>query len=171
MVGKAKRDAQLNVKFLTFSLPPPQWFPHSKKKSQAPNPKTQPPKSVMGEKWLNSSICQKRSILYESAKWLSSWIKAYLECLCKGAGGPALACGQPSPVLAIPGLKRGEVQKAKGLGKNLQTVTEQAVTSLGNAGEMTSRLQIAEGLLAVGRWIGFSLCGSTWQTWVWDCSL
>ena len=50
MVGKAKRDAQLNVKFLTFSLLPPQWFPHSKKKSQAPNPKTQPPKSVMGEK-------------------------------------------------------------------------------------------------------------------------
>lgn len=69
-------------------------------------------------------------------------------------------CGQPSPVLAGPGLKRGEVQKAKGLGKNLQTVTEQAVTSLGNAGEMTSRPQLAGGLLAVGRWIGFSLRGS-----------
>jgi hypothetical protein len=66
--------------------------------------------------------------------------------------------------LAGPELKRGKVQKAKGLGKNLQTVTEQAVTSLGNAGRneiaLETALQRAEGLLAVGRWIGFSLCGS-----------
>ena len=53
----------------------------------------------------------------------------------KGASGPALACGQSLPVLAGPGLKRGNVQKAKGLGKNLQTLTEQAATSLGKCWE------------------------------------
>ena len=53
----------------------------------------------------------------------------------KGASVPALACGQSLPVLAGPGLKRGNVQKAKGLGKNLQTLTEQAATSLGKCWE------------------------------------
>jgi len=49
MVGKAERDEQLNIKFFTFSLSPPQWFPHSKEKNQAPNPK--PDRlSVMGGK-------------------------------------------------------------------------------------------------------------------------
>ena len=59
MVGKAERDEQLNIKFFTFSLSPPQWFPHSKEKNQAPNPK--PDRlSVLGGKWLNVSVCQKK---------------------------------------------------------------------------------------------------------------